>query len=198
MKKQVMLAAVVAACSFGAVAQSVGETPWMVRARAVYLDSVNGDSTPLGLTVNNKTIPEVDISYFFSKNIAAELILTVPQRHTVYSKGTSIGTFKHLPPTLTVQYHFTDMPGIKPYVGAGINYTRISQVNLLGGAADLENDSIGAALQVGVDIPLDKKFSVNFDLKKVYIRSDVFSGGSNVGTFKIDPVLFGVGLGYRF
>ena len=198
MKKQVLASAVLAACAFGAMAQSLGETPWMVRARAVYLDSVNGDNTGLGLTVNNKTIPEVDISYFFNKNIAAELILTVPQRHTVYSKGSSIGTFKHLPPTLTVQYHFTDLPGVKPYMGAGINYTRISQVNLLGGAADLENDSIGGALQVGVDIPLDKKFSVNFDLKKVYIRSDVFSGGSNAGTFRIDPVLLGVGVGYRF
>jgi outer membrane protein len=90
------------------------------------------------------------------------------------------------------------MPGVKPYVGAGINYTRISQVNLLGGAADLESDSWGGALQVGVDIPLDKKLSVNFDLKKVYIRSDVFSGGANAGTFKIDPVLLGVGVGYRF
>ena len=198
MTKQVLAAAVLAACSLGAVAQSVGETPWMVRARAVYLDSVNGDGTGLGLTVNNKTIPEVDVTYFFNKNIAAELILTVPQRHTVYSKGNSIGTFKHLPPTLTVQYHFTDLPGVKPYVGAGINYTRISQVNLLAGAADLEHDSIGAALQVGVDIPLDKRLSVNFDLKKVYIRSDVFAGGANAGTFKIDPVLLGVGLGYRF
>ena len=75
------------------------ETPWMVRARAVNLDMANKDSTGLGLTVDNKTIPEVDVSYFFTPNIAAELILTVPQKQTVSSNGTSNGTFKHLPPT---------------------------------------------------------------------------------------------------
>ncbi len=196
MKKQLIVIVALAACGVGAV--QAQETPWMARARAVHLDMANKDSTGLGLTVDNKTIPEVDVSYFFTPNIAAELILTVPQKQTVSINGTSIGTFKHLPPTLLLQYHFTGLNGYKPYVGAGINYTDISKVNLLGGGATLDGHSRGGALQAGVDIPLDKNWSINFDVKKVYIKTDVFVGADNRGTLKLDPVLVGVGLGYRF
>jgi outer membrane protein len=196
MKKQLIVIAALAALGMGVV--QAQETPWLVRARAVNLDMANKDSTGLGLTVDNKTIPEVDVSYFFTPNIAAELILTVPQKQTVSSNGTSIGTFKHLPPTLLMQYHFTGLNGYKPYVGAGINYTDISKVNLLGGVATLDKDSWGGALQVGVDIPIDKNWSINFDVKKVYIRTDVYAGGVNAGTLKLDPLLVGAGVGYRF
>jgi outer membrane protein len=201
MKKNILLAAVLATCAAGsAMAQTAGESPWLVRLRAVHLDSANGGSTSpdLGLSMNNKTIPEVDITYFFSPNLAAELVLTVPQRQTVYSNGTDIGTFKHLPPSLLMQYHFTNVQGFKPYVGAGVNYTRITNVNLASGTAGLEKSSVGGVLQAGLDIPIDKKLSFNIDVKKVYLRSDVFLNGANVGDFKIDPVLFGVGVGYRF
>jgi outer membrane protein len=201
MKKNIFLAAVLATCAAGsAMAQTAGESPWLVRLRAVHLDSANGGSTTanLGLSMNNKTIPEVDITYFFSPNLAAELVLTVPQKQTVYSNGTDIGTFKHLPPSLLMQYHFTNVQGFKPYVGAGMNYTRITNVNLASGTAGLEKSSVGGVLQAGLDIPIDKKLSFNIDVKKVYLRSDVFLAGANVGDFKIDPVLFGVGVGYRF
>lgn len=198
MKKQVIAAAVVCTLLSGAAtAQQTKEGPWMVRARAVHIDSANGDSTGLGLTINNKTIPEVDFSYFFSKNVAAELILTVPQRHTVSSNGASIGSLRHLPPTLTAQYHF-DTGSFRPYVGAGVNYTRFSSVNLLGGGATVDKNSFGPALQAGVDIPLGGSLYLNVDVKKVYIRTDVIAGGATAGTFKVDPVLFGVGLGMRF
>ena len=199
MKKQIVVAALLAAGTVtGAMAQSSGEGAWMVRARAVNLDMSNKDSTGLGLVVNNKTIPEVDVTYFLTPNVAAELILTVPQKQTVYSNGVSIGTFKHLPPTLLAQYHFTGLQGYRPYVGVGINYTDISKVSLLGGAVTLDQDSWGGALQAGVDIALDRNWSINLDVKKVYIKTRVYSGGANAGTLRLDPVLAGVGIGYRF
>jgi outer membrane protein len=195
MKKQLIVIAALAACGVGAA--QAQETPWMVRARAVHLDMANKDSTGLGLTADNKTIPEVDVGYFFTPNIATELILTEPQKQTVSSNGTSIGTFKHLPPTLLLQYHFTGLNGYKPYVGAGINYTDISKVGLPTGVT-LDSHSWGGALQVGVDIPLDKHWSINFDVKKVYIKTDVYSTGTSIGTLKLDPMLVGAGVGYRF
>ena len=195
MKKQLIVIAALAACGVGAA--QAQETPWMVRARAVHLDMANKDSTGLGLSADNKTIPEVDVSYFFTPNIATELILTVPQKQTVSSNGTAIGTFKHLPPTLLLQYHFTGLNGYKPYVGAGINYTDISKVSLPTGVT-LDSHSWGGALQVGVDIPLDKHWSINFDVKKVYIKTDVYSTGTSIGTLKLDPMLVGAGVGYRF
>lgn len=196
MKKTLLAVAALCVLSSGAAMAQQAEGPWMVRARAVNLDSANKDSTGLGLTINNKTIPEVDITYFFNKNIAAELILTVPQKHTLSAGGTAIGSLRHLPPTLTVQYHF-DMGGFKPYVGAGLNYTRFSSVNLPAGV-DIDRNSFGPALQAGVDIPLSKNLYLNFDVKKVYIKTDVSAAGVKAGTFKVDPVLVGVGLGWRF
>lgn len=196
MKKNLLAVAVLCALTSGAAFAQQAESPWLVRVRAVHLDSANKDSTGLGLSVNNKTIPEVDITYFFNKNVAAELVLTVPQKHDVRSNGTNIGTLKHLPPSLLLQYHF-DAPGFKPYVGAGVNYTRFSSLNLPAGV-DIDRNSWGGALQVGVDIPLTKNLSLNFDVKKVYIKTDVFAGGAKAGTFKVDPVLVGVGLGWRF
>ncbi|MNW06639.1 outer membrane protein W [compost metagenome] len=71
-------------------------------------------------------------------------------------------------------------------------------MKLLGGAADVQRNSWGGALQVGVDIALNQQWSLNFDVKKLYLNTDVYVGGVKQGNFKIDPVLVGVGLGYRF
>ena len=203
MKKSLLAVAAVCAMTSGAAFAQQAEGPWLVRVRAVNLDSANKDSTGLDLSVNNKVIPELDISYFFTPNIAAELILTYPQKHDLRSGGVDIGSLKHLPPTLLAQYHFTNFGGFKPYVGVGINYTNFSSVNFDPAVQAALNPSIkrnswGAALQVGFDIPLTKQLSLNFDVKKVYISTDVHSHGAKVGKFKVDPVLVGLGLGYRF
>ena len=206
MKKSVLAIALcsLAAISSQAFSQQLQEGPWLVRVRAVNLDPAN-KSDPVGgsgasnrLTINSKTIPELDISYFFTPNWAAELVLTYPQKQKVSLDGAQIGTFKHLPPTLTVQYHFTPEKTISPYVGAGVNYTRISSVKLLNGTAQLENSSVGLALQAGVDFKIDKKWSLNLDVKKVQIRSDVSTAAGQLSAVKIDPWLIGVGVGYRF
>jgi outer membrane protein len=183
---------------------AMAETPWLVRARAVHIDPADKSDPVAGtgaadrLSVSSKTIPEVDISYFFTPNIAAELVLTYPQKHDVYLDGKSIGTFRHLPPTLLAQYHF--MPGAQfdPYVGAGVNWTTFSKNTLLGGAASLEHDSVGLAVQAGVDVKLSGNWSLNFDVKKIRLRSDVLIGGAKASAVRVDPLLVGVGIGYRF
>lgn len=196
MKKQILAAALCALLSAAALAQTTAPGPWMVRARAVSLGSSNGDTTGLGLSINNKMLPEADISYFFTPNIAAELVLTVPQKQTLSARGTAIGSFRHLPPSLTLQYHFPQA-GFTPYVGAGLNYTRLSSVSLPAGV-DVKRNSFGPVLQAGVDILIAKNLYLNLDVKKEYIRTDVLAGGATIGNFRIDPVLFGVGLGWRF
>jgi outer membrane protein len=198
MKKHIVMAAILAAGSVtGAYAQASGESPWMVRVRSVHLDSSNKDSTPLGLSINNKTFGEVDVTYFLSPNLAAELVLTTPQNQTVYANGSEIGSFKHLPPSLLLQYHYNDLQGFRPYLGAGINYTRFSDVALPAGVG-LDSHSWGLTFQAGLDIPLDRNWSINLDVKKAYIRSDVYVAGSSIGRLKVDPILYAVGLGYRF
>jgi outer membrane protein len=186
---------VAAVSALPVAAQSEG--PWLVRARAVSLQSANSDGTGLDLSINDKVIPEVDVSYLFSPQWAVELVLTYPQKHSLRSGGTEIGTLKHLPPTLTAQYRYTGLGSFTPYVGAGVNYTRFSDMNLPAGVS-IDKSSTGLALQLGVDVPLQNHLSLNVDLKKVQIRTDVSANGVNLGTFKIDPLLVGVGLGWRF
>lgn len=180
------------------------EGNWLVRVRAAQLNPAD-KSAPLGgagasdrISVSDKTIPELDISYFFTPNIAAELVLTYPQKHEVFLDGANVGSFKHLPPTLLGQYHFHPIGQFTPYVGAGINFTRISSVHLLNGAGDLESSSVGLALQAGVDLKINQNWSLNLDLKRINIRSDVMAGGATVSRVKVDPTLVSVGIGYRF
>jgi len=202
-KTLIALAAVAAALAphFAAAQQDSGQ--WLLRARALYLQSDNSDSTGLDLKINDKAFPEFDVSYFFTPNIATELVLTYPQRQTIRSGDTIIGSLKHLPPTLTLQYHFTDLKALRPYVGAGVNYTRFSSVSFEPAvdaalSPSIKKNSFGWALQAGVDVPVKDGWLVNFDLKKVQIETDVSSAGTKVGTFKVNPLLVSVGVGKRF
>jgi outer membrane protein len=187
-----------------------------VRGRVVYLDTANkSDPIPAlavpgdAIHVSNKGIPEVDITYFLTKNIAAELVLTYPQRHSVTVTSSAVGafesgSFKHLPPTLMLQYHFNPEGRIRPYAGVGVNYTLISNVSLLVPVVNiplkLESSSVGFAAGAGADIKLDGRWYLNVDVKKVQIRSDVINGlnGVKLSAVKVDPWLFGLGIGYRF
>ncbi|HQQ70128.1 MAG TPA: OmpW family outer membrane protein [Alicycliphilus sp.] len=196
MKKNLLALTILCAMASGAVYAQQQDGQWLVRARAVHIESDNGGAAgAAGVSLENKWIPEVDVSYFFTPNFAAELVLTYPQKHDVRLNGGKIGTLKHLPPTLLGQYHFTGMGAFKPYVGAGVNYTRFSNVDIAGGALTVKKSSWGPALQVGFDYALDKNWSLNFDVKKIYMDTTV-SGG--IGKFKVDPILVGVGVGYRF
>jgi outer membrane protein len=190
---------------------------WMMRIRAVHAgwanqsDPVGALAVPVnGIHLAGKTIPEVDFSYFFTKNFAAELILTYPQKHTVHVTQSAVGAFdagalKELPPTLTLQYHFLPDGQFRPYVGAGVNYTRISNVNLAslntvsGGSNSLDGSSLGGALQVGFDVKIGESSYLNFDVKKVYIRTDLSNSVlGKLSTLKLDPLLVGIGYGFRF
>lgn len=202
--KKIALALSLAAICLAANQAAAQQGPWQVRARVVNISTANGSDPVAGkgasdrITVSDKTIPEVDISYYFTPNLSAELILTYPQEHDVKLDGVKIGTFKHLPPTLTAKYHFMPEAQFSPYLGAGLNYTRISNVDLLNGAGDLSRNSFGLAVQAGVDFKLDKNWSLNLDVKKVQLRSDVSVAGTKISAVQVDPWLFGVGVGYRF
>jgi outer membrane protein len=179
---------------------------FVVRARALQLDPANqstGTLETLNVTVSSKQIWEIDASYFFTPNIAVEVIATTPQKHTVYAANETVrlGTLRHLPPTVTAQYHFApENAAVRPYVGLGVNYTRFSATNLYYGGTklDVEKNSWGLAYQIGADFPITKSVSFNVDFKKIDINTDVKLNGTKLGTVKVDPVLFGIGIGYRF
>lgn len=196
------IAAVTSLAPVAAQAQSSSDNPWMVRARAVYTDWQNGQANGLdayNITAQKGWIPELDISYFFTKNIATELVLTYPQNVNINVGGNKQGTIKALPPSLVLQYHFTDLGAFKPYVGAGVNYTIFSdRNNILNGAASVSQSSFGVVGQIGADYMFDKNWGVNVDVKYITMSTDVTLNGANIGKLNLNPWTPGVGVTYKF
>lgn len=217
MQKTILaLAAGAMLASFNASAE---DGNWMVRVRAVHVSWTDeASAVPAllvpqdGIHLAHTTIPEVDISYFFTRNIAAELILTYPQKHEIHIPSSAVGrpvnagSLKELPPTLLLQYHFSpDSTTYRPYVGAGFNYTTFSDVDLAplnaitGGNNTIDRTSTGAALQAGLDYKVGANSYINFDLKKVYIKTDLTNSAlGKLSTIKGNPLLIGIGYGMKF
>ena len=191
--KKLMVSGVMLGLMAAGLAQAGDD--WLIRARVINV-SPDVSSSLAGLDVNDKTTAELDFTYFINKNVGVELILATT-RHEVTLNGASLGKVSVLPPTVTLQYHFNPDSTFKPYVGAGLNYTRFYNVSLNG--LDVDRNSWGGALQAGLDIALDKKSYLNFDVKKIYIDTEVkTSAGVHVTDLKINPVVWGIGYGRRF
>lgn len=204
MANKIVLAALVSAGLLSAGLAQAQEN-FMVRVRAVNVAFENGqknglDTAGLGpIEADSRWIPEIDLSYFFTKNIAAELVLTYPQTVDVTASGAQIGKIRALPPSLMAQYHFTDLGNFKPYVGLGLNYTLfMSRDNIAGGAASVESSSFGLAAQVGFDYMINKNWGVNLDVKYIQMATDVSVGGATIGKLDLNPITAGVGVSYRF
>lgn len=172
---------------------------WLGRARIININP-SASSSALNLNASTETTVELDFTYFATNNIGLELILAT-KSHDITSNSTPQGSVALLPPTLTLQYHFApDSPSFRPYVGAGINYTRFYDINLGGGTLTVDNSSWGGALQLGADFPVNKTFFINVDIKKIWIDTDVktVATGATAANFKINPVIIGLGVGMKF
>ncbi len=191
MKSTLLAAALIVALPAAAIA----DDNWMIRARAINI-APDVSSSVAGLDVSSEWVPEVDFTYFLTPNIGVELILATA-RHEVTLNGASLGKVNHLPPTLTLQYHFMPSGMVKPYVGAGLNYTRFYNVDLAPGLT-LDSNSFGGALQAGVDIKVTENGYINLDVKKIWIGTEVQANGVKLTDLDIDPVVWGIGYGFRF
>ena len=184
---------------------------FVVRARVTHIapDESSHLVSAVGdrLEVDSNTIPEIDFSYYITKNIAAELILAIGTRHDVniggsgLNAGTRLGSINLLPPTLTAQWHFNPDQTIDPYVGAGVSYIRAMDRNLNLGITGItvERNMFGPALQAGVDYNLQNKWLVNFDVKKIWFSTDVHADGlGKIDSLDIDPWVVSFGFGKKF
>lgn len=190
-----VLAKLLATAALMACGAASAET--MLRVRAIEI-MPHANSAPVsGVDVKNKHAPDLDASWFFRSNLALELLLTIPQSHQATLNGTDLGKAQHLPPTLLLQYYHPIHSGARAYVGGGVNYTFFTDRDLNGGLR-LEAGSFGPAVQMGVDFPLRGNWYANLDLKKIWIDSDVSNANGFVTHVNINPVVAGIGLGYRF
>ena len=217
MKKSLIALAVAAALVPSLAMAEKGDI--VVRLRATHISADESsklgtttstfNDTSANLTVDTNTIPEIDFSYYVTKNIAAELILATGTKHTVTANygGAShdLGKVNLLPPTLLAQWHFMPDQTFDPYVGAGVSYVRAMDNNLnLGGTVPItiDRNNWGVALQAGMDYNLENKWLLNVDVKKIWfdttVKADLGSGYTKIDQLDIDPWVVSVGFGRKF
>lgn len=195
---------------------------FLVRARAIIVSPVEETSDVLpalpgaSVAVDDAFAPELDFTYFLSDRLALELILATT-KHDIVGTGNigalgEVGDTWVLPPTLTLQYHFNPGGRLRPYVGVGINYTIFysedtsRSLNDAIGQTSLDIDeSVGIAVQAGVDIAITDNWFINADIKSIQIDTDATlrteTGGDpliNTIGIDLDPVVAGIGIGRRF
>lgn len=206
MKKVLLCAAALSMVTAAPAIADAGD--WLVRGRVINVaPDESATITPIGgdVSIDTSIVPELDITYFVADQWAFELILGVTP-HDVRAVGTGagdidLGDVTLLPPTLTLQYHFSPDGDVRPYVGAGVNYTYFFNEDLPTGgiATSIDYDaSFGYALQAGADFQVSDDWFLNVDVKYVDIDTDVTINGAIAADVEIDPVIFGVGFGRRF
>ncbi|CUH44399.1 OmpW/AlkL family protein [Ruegeria atlantica] len=181
-----------------AFAQSQGD--WTVGVGVGYLNPKSDNGTLAGqkAEIDSDTRPIFTAEYFIRDNLGIELLAATPFKHTVTLGGsTEAGTVKHLPPTLSLNYHFPTNSAWKPYVGAGLNYTIFfDEQSALG---DLKvDDSFGISLQAGLDYMVSDNGAVRLNVRWFDIDTDVKLNGTKIGKADIDPFLVGVSYVHKF
>ncbi|PJB12941.1 MAG: OmpW family protein [Flavobacteriales bacterium CG_4_9_14_3_um_filter_40_17] len=178
---------------------------WQIRLRTLAIIPNEGDDLPgAQVEIDEAYVPEVDFTYFFTKHWAAELILATANHDVDLKGGPSLGDVWLLPPTLNLQYHFY-AGDLKPYLGAGVNYTIFYNEDK-GDVLDMNyDDSFGVSFQGGIDYFLNDKWFVNLDFKYLILSTDVEATLATEPGFirvpvdvDIDPLIIGLGVGFRF
>lgn len=183
---------------------------WILHVRASVVDPDAGDpittltgaATGLKARVGRDVMPTLGLTYFFTDHVAVEAIAGTT-KHRIRAEGgatdVAVKDTWVLPPVVAVQYHFAPKAKVSPYVGAGVNYM------LFYNGKDRNNfhlkvdNGFGAALQGGVDVALGGAWSLNFDAKKIFFRTDATDHTSGLKSkVKLDPWVLSTGVGYRF
>ena len=181
---------------------------WLIGLKVLNLDPDVESATSIGgeATVDDDTVPELDIRYFITDNIAIEAILGTTE-HNVAAVGTALGnvnlgTVKVLPPTFTLQYHFNSESRFLPYIGAGINYTFFYDDNPGDAVGVSYKDDFGFALNIGFDYVINENNYFNIDIKKYTLSTDtvIDAGAAGIATASVDldPLAISIGYGWRF
>ena len=196
MKKLVILSVLVAiGASSQAIAYEKGDI--VVRVGAAMVKPAGDGALDGALDVGNNTQLGLDGTYMLTDQIGVGVLAATPFKHDIELNGAKIGTTKHLPPTITAQYHFNTGTNFHPYVGAGVNYTQFfSERSSLG---DLElAHSVGLAAEAGFDFEIDKKWGLNVGVWHADIDSKAKLNGTKLDTVEVDPWAYMIGASYKY
>ena len=199
-----LLAASLAAVALPAAAQSAGDWTIGIGVHQVDPKSDNGvlANGTLPLSINSDAKPSLTFEYFVRENLGVEVLAAWPFQHDISVKGVGkVGSTKHLPPTVSLQYHFNDKGRVSPLVGAGVNFTTFFDSKTTGALAgsDLSlASSWGLGLHAGLDFRISERATLRVDARWMNIESSVRVDGQRLGTAKIDPLVYGAAYVMKF
>ena len=198
------LLALALACGLASPAFAAEAGSWSFSLGAHVVDPTSGNGSLAGgaleADVGSDWKPTITAEYFFTPNLGLEVLAALPFEHDISLNGAKAGSTKHLPPTFTLQYHF-DGETVSPFIGAGVNYTLFFDQQTSGPLAGAELDlgnSWGLAAHAGVDFRLADNRAIRLDVRWMDIDTDVSVNGADVGTVKIDPLVYGVAYVWNF
>ncbi len=172
---------------------------YVVRLRTLYVmptEDFHNSLSPAKLEITNNVTGELDLEYYFTKYISAELIAGVT-RHEILVNGDLKGSTWLLPPSITVKYHPFPTATISPYIGGGIELTFPFSPKMTGHPDFSVDQSVGWAAQTGVDILIRDNLYFNLDYK--FLDADTkFRLDGQKHRVDLNPHVFGIGVGYRF
>ncbi|MBB5863212.1 OmpW family outer membrane protein [Xanthomonas sp. 3058] len=205
MRSTLLFAGLAAAfVSASALAQSKGDWTVAVGAHQVAPTSDNGRLVggTLEVDVGNDIKPTFTAEYFIADTLGIEVLAALPFEHAITLRGLGrVGSTKHLPPVISLQYHFNRQGKVSPFLGAGINYTRFFSTDTRGALAGsrLElGDSWGLAAHAGLDFTLSDRSALRVDLRWIDIDSTARLDGARIGKVHIDPLAYGMAYVHRF
>lgn len=200
-----------------AVAHEAGD--WIVKAGLTSVMPTSDNGTVgkaiaprgIGLDIDSSTRPSFSLTYMATRHLGIELLAAAPFQHDIRGDAPDlggdigrIGKTRHLPPTLSLQWHFLPDAAVQPYVGVGVNYTTFFHTKPTGALRELGvekltlSDSWGLAAQVGADVRLSENWFMNASVRYIDIKSKVRIDGTKIGTAKVNPWVATIGVGYRF
>lgn len=203
MKALLPIALVSAVCSPVVFAHNAGDFFIRGGLAVVMPNESSDDVLNTGeLELNNDTQLGLTFTYMLSDQVGVELLAATPFTHEVSTSGLGeVAEVSHLPPTLMAQYYFGDASSdIRPYVGAGVNYTFFFDEKGKGALAGTDvkvDDSFGLAAQAGLDVSFAENWFANASVWYIDIDTDVHTTVGTIST-SIDPVVVMAGVGYRF
>jgi len=179
-------------------AQSQGDFTLGLGLGGVIPKSENGVLAGGAAEINNDVRPTITLEYFIRDNLGIELLAATPFEHDINIAGVGFaGSTKHLPPTLSINYHFPTASAFKPYIGAGVNYTTFFEEASPLGNLELD-DSWGLAVQVGMDYELSPTAALRANIRWMDIDADVSLNGASIGTAEIDPYVVNLAYVIKF
>lgn len=170
-------------------------------------DELTGIAPGARVEADDGTSLGINFTYMATDNIGVELLAAWPFGHDIEATGSisGLGTVAEtdqLPPTVTVQWHFMPSSNIRPFVGAGVNYTTFFNTETQGALTNVGlnlDSSWGLAAEGGVDIDINSDWFVSGQVWYMDIDTDA-TIGNGIGTYNvsIDPWAYMVGIGTKF